>query len=68
MACGGVTGRIGRCARKAASSAEFGPYGVDMTAAMRERAMAGANVAGLTNVEVRDGDATHLSLDHATLD
>ncbi len=42
--------------------------GVDMTAAMRQRAMAGANAAGLTNVEVRDGDATRLPLDDATVD
>ncbi len=30
--------------------------------------MAGANAAGLTNVEIRDGDATHLPLDDATVD
>ena len=42
--------------------------GVDMTAAMRQRAMAGATAAGLTNVEVRDGDATSLPLDDATVD
>jgi arsenite methyltransferase len=42
--------------------------GVDMTAAMRQRAMAGANASGLTNVEVRDGDATRLPLDYATVD
>jgi ubiquinone/menaquinone biosynthesis C-methylase UbiE len=42
--------------------------GVDMTAAMRQRAMAGATAAGLTNVEVRDGDATRLPLDDATVD
>ena len=42
--------------------------GVDMTAAMRERAMAGANVASLTNVEVRDGDATCLPLGDASVD
>jgi ubiquinone/menaquinone biosynthesis C-methylase UbiE len=39
-----------------------------MTAAMRQRAMAGATAAGLTNVEVRDGDATRLPLDDATVD
>lgn len=42
--------------------------GVDMTAAMRERALAGANAAGLTNVEVRDGDATRLPVGDATVD
>ena len=42
--------------------------GVDMTAAMRQRTMAGATAAGLTNVEVRDGDATSLPLDDATVD
>jgi arsenite methyltransferase len=30
--------------------------------------MAGATAAGLTNVEVRDGDATRLPLDDATVD
>jgi SAM-dependent methyltransferase len=42
--------------------------GVDMTPAMRERALAGANAAGLPNVEVRDGDATHLPVGDATVD
>ena len=42
--------------------------GVDMTAAMRERAIAGARLSGLTNVEVRDGDATRLPLGDATVD
>jgi arsenite methyltransferase len=42
--------------------------GVDMTAVMRQRAMAGATAAGLTNIEVRDGDATRLPLDDATVD
>src|SRR5512134_2275683 len=43
---------------------QIGPQGraigIDMTAAMRERAIAGATLSGLTNVEVRDGDATRL--------
>jgi len=30
--------------------------------------MAGANVAGPTNVEVRDGDATRLPLDDGTVE
>jgi arsenite methyltransferase len=42
--------------------------GVDMTAAMRERAVAGASAAGLTNVEVHDGDATRLPVGDATFD
>jgi SAM-dependent methyltransferase len=42
--------------------------GVDMTAAMRERALAGANAAGLTTVEVHDGDATRLPMGDATVD
>lgn len=42
--------------------------GVDMTAAMRQRAMAGATAAGLTNVDVRAGDATRLPVDDATVD
>jgi arsenite methyltransferase len=42
--------------------------GVDMTAAMRERAIAGATLSGLTNVEVRDGDATRLPVGDASVD
>lgn len=42
--------------------------GVDMTEAMRGRARAGADVCGLTNVEVREGDATRLPLDDASVD
>jgi arsenite methyltransferase len=42
--------------------------GVDMTAAMRERAIAGATLSGLMNVEVRDGDATRLPLGDAAVD
>ena len=41
--------------------------GVDMTAAMRERWRA-PNAAGLTNVEVRDGDATRPPLDDGTVE
>lgn len=37
--------------------------GVDMTDAMRQRAVAGAAASGLTNVEVRAGDATSLPVD-----
>jgi arsenite methyltransferase len=37
--------------------------GVDMTQAMRERALRGAAACGLTHVEVRDGDATALPLE-----
>lgn len=40
--------------------------GVDMTAAMRQRASAGAAACGLGQVEVRDGDATRLGVaDHS---
>ncbi|MBI4485243.1 MAG: methyltransferase domain-containing protein [Acidobacteria bacterium] len=42
--------------------------GVDMTEAMRGRARAGADVCGLTNVEVREGDATRLQIDDASVD
>jgi arsenite methyltransferase len=42
--------------------------GVDMTAAMRDRAMAGADAAGLTNIEVHDGDAARLPVGDATVD
>jgi len=42
--------------------------GVDMTVAMRERALAGAESCGLTNVDVRDGDATTLPVEDATVD
>ena len=42
--------------------------GVDMTAQMRERAAAGARACGLANIEVRDGDATQLPIDDASVD
>lgn len=42
--------------------------GVDMTADMRQRAMAGARRCGLTNVEAVTGDATSLPLDDAAVD
>jgi SAM-dependent methyltransferase len=42
--------------------------GVDMTEAMRARAAAGAATCGLTNVDVRDGDATSLGVATATVD
>jgi arsenite methyltransferase len=42
--------------------------GVDMTVAMRERAIAGAQGCGLANVDVRDGDATHLPVEDSTVD
>jgi len=42
--------------------------GVDMTVAMRERAMAGAQHCGLRNVDVRDGDATKLPVEDSTVD
>lgn len=42
--------------------------GVDMTAAMRERAMKGAAACGLDNVDVRKGDATRLPVDARSVD
>jgi arsenite methyltransferase len=42
--------------------------GVDMTEAMRHRAVHGAAACGLTNVDVRDGDATKLPVDDVSVD
>lgn len=42
--------------------------GIDMTAPMRARALAGARAAGLANVEVVEGDATRLPFDEASID
>lgn len=42
--------------------------GIDMTAAMRERARHGAAACGLAHVEVRDGDATALAIEAASVD
>ena len=42
--------------------------GVDMTAEMRAIARAGAAAGGLDNVDVRDGDATSLPLETASVD
>ena len=42
--------------------------GVDMTDDMLARARAGAMEAGLDNVHVRSGDATHLPIDDASVD
>ncbi|PYR89126.1 MAG: methyltransferase type 11 [Acidobacteria bacterium] len=42
--------------------------GVDMTEAMRERAVAGAAACGLSNVDVRNGDATSLPVDDRSID
>jgi SAM-dependent methyltransferase len=42
--------------------------GVDMTAEMRGMARAGAAAGGLANVDVRDGNATALPVDSATVD
>ena len=51
---------------------QVGPSGrviaVDMTEAMREKAIAGAREAGLTNVEVRDGLAENLPVDDESID
>lgn len=42
--------------------------GVDMTEAMRARARAGAAACGLRNVDVREGDATRLPVEDASID
>src|SRR5258706_741748 len=42
--------------------------GIDMTEAMRDRARGSADAAGLTNVEVRQADATALPLPDASVD
>lgn len=42
--------------------------GVDMTAAMRDRAYAGARQCGLAHVEVREGDAASLPLPDGSVD
>jgi arsenite methyltransferase len=42
--------------------------GVDMTQAMRERARNGAAACGLTNVEVREGEATALPVETESVD
>jgi SAM-dependent methyltransferase len=42
--------------------------GVDMTIAMRERAIAGAESSGLRNIDVRDGDATNLPVETSAVD
>lgn len=42
--------------------------GVDMTPSMIERARAGAAAAGLSNVEIRQGEAEELPVDDESLD
>ena len=42
--------------------------GVDMTEAMRSRAIEGARNCGLTNVDVRAGDATRLPIEDGSVD
>lgn len=42
--------------------------GVDMTASMIERAIAGARAAGLTNVELREGEAEALPIEDRSID
>jgi arsenite methyltransferase len=42
--------------------------GIDMTEAMRRRALQGAAMSGLAHVEVRDGDATHLPVEDQSVD
>ena len=54
------------------AAVHVGPFGraigIDMTAEMREQAAAGATACGLANVEVREGDATQLPVDDASVD
>lgn len=51
---------------------QVGPHGraigVDMTEAMRDRARQGATECGLTNVEMREGDATALPVNTGSVD
>jgi SAM-dependent methyltransferase len=42
--------------------------GIDMTAEMRDRALAGARDCGLAHVDVLEGDATSLPLDDGSVD
>lgn len=42
--------------------------GIDMTEAMRCRALQGAASSGLAHVDVRDGDATHLPVEDRSVD
>jgi len=42
--------------------------GVDMTAEMRAQAVSGAKSCGLAHVDVRDGDATQLPVEDASVD
>ena len=53
-------------ARRAGPSGRV--IGIDMTEAMRRRASQGAAMAGLTSVEVREGDATSLPVEDGTID
>ena len=65
IGCGGGTDLLLAARRAGAAGRAFG---VDMTADMRERARAGADRCGLTNVEVLAGDATALPLDDRSVD
>lgn len=65
IGCGAGTDLL-LAARKAGANGRA--IGVDMTIAMRERAMAGAQSSGLRNVDVRDGDATHLPVEDSAVD
>jgi arsenite methyltransferase len=51
--------RVGSCGRA---------IGIDMTAAMREQAMSGAQACGFTHVAVLEGDATDLPVEDSTVD
>src|SRR6202158_320243 len=65
IGCGAGTDLL-LAARKVGPSGRA--IGIDMTETMRDRARASAVAAGLTNVEVRAGDATTLPLPDASID
>jgi len=65
IGCGAGTDLL-LAARRAGSTGRA--IGVDMTEAMRRRAIAGAAAIGLENVEVLGGDATRLPIDDRSID
>jgi SAM-dependent methyltransferase len=65
IGCGAGTDLL-LAARRAGPSGRA--IGIDMTEAMRQRALDGAARCGLTNVEVRAGDATRLPIDDQSVD
>ena len=65
VGCGAGTDLLLAALRVGARGAAIG---VDMTAAMRAFAADGAAVCGLTNVDVREGDAAALPVDDRSID